>query len=66
MFDLDVDAPNKVPGVLRAAAQAYWEAQAELPIVWQDEGAGRVWGRYAHILKQAAERCESAMKKEEL
>jgi len=39
-LDLDVDAPEKVPRVLRAASEAFQASAAELESAWQDREAG--------------------------
>lgn len=56
--DLDVDSPEKVPGILRNAAQDYWQSVEELSASWQDKEAGKIWGRIAGILEVAANRIE--------
>jgi len=57
-LDLNVDAPDKVPHVLREAAQAYYESEGELATAWQDKGAGKPWGIIAKILEKAADQIE--------
>lgn len=57
-LNLDVDAPDKVAAVLRAAADAYTESHAELQSAWQDKNAGREWPAIAKILDQAAAKIE--------
>jgi len=64
IFSLDVDAPQKVAGVLWAAANQYSESAAELESAWQDPGAGRIWSKLARILDAAARKCEAAVQKE--
>jgi hypothetical protein len=61
-MNLDVDAPEKVADVLRAAAQRYRESNSELQSAWQDNGIV-VWERLAAILERAAGSCERAVKK---
>lgn len=61
--DLDVDAPEKVPDVLRDAAQDYYESAAELPAYHGDPGAGRIWSKIARILERAAESVEKEIAK---
>ncbi len=61
-FNLDVDTPEKVVLVLRAAAQAYRESEIELQEAWQDENAGKEWLQIARILEKAANRIENLLK----
>jgi len=60
-LDLDVDAPDQVVPVLRAAAEVYQESSSELQSAWQDKSAGRPWRVIARILEQAADKIESAL-----
>jgi hypothetical protein len=53
-LDLDVDAPDEVPDVLREAADRYYESAIELEGDWQDKAAGRPWEIIAKILEKAA------------
>jgi hypothetical protein len=53
-LDLDVDTPEKVAGVLRDAADAYYQAESELSSAWDDPNAGKVWTKIARILERAA------------
>jgi hypothetical protein len=62
-LDLDVDTPEKVPAVLRDAAEKYREAATELQSAWQDSQAGKVWEDFATILERAAESCGKAIQK---
>jgi hypothetical protein len=62
--DLDVDVPEKVPAVLRAVAQRYYESAADLQAAWQDKHAGRVWREFAQILERAAASCDRAVAKD--
>lgn len=62
-LDLNVDAPRKVVGVLRDAAQAYSEAAVELESAWQDKNAGKVWNKIAAELYRAADRVATACDK---
>jgi hypothetical protein len=62
-LDLDVDAPEKVPQVLRRAADKFRESTDELQSAWQDEHAGKVWTAIATILDRAASACEKAIEK---
>ena len=57
-LDLDVDAPDEVPKVLRAAAESYYESASELEAAWQDPGAGRPWTVIAKILERCADQIE--------
>jgi phage terminase small subunit len=57
-MDLDVDAPDEVAGVLREAAQAYYEAESELSSAWGDPQAGKVWTKIAKILERAADQID--------
>lgn len=54
-LDLDVDSPDKVGGVLRRAAEAYYESAGELQGAWGDRNAGKIWEKIAHILDRAAD-----------
>ena len=40
-LNLDVDAPDKVAGVLTAAVNAYQASAVELSAAWQDHGTSR-------------------------
>jgi hypothetical protein len=60
-LDLDVDSPEKVPQVLRRAADRFRESTGELQSAWQDEHAGKVWTAIATILDRAASSCEKAI-----
>jgi hypothetical protein len=62
-LDLDVDAPEKVPTVLRCVAERYYESHAELAAAWQDKHAGQVWTALARILERAALECDKAIAK---
>ena len=59
-LDLDVDAPDKVAGILRAAAEAYTASGLELASAWQDDRT--VWNRISGILDIAARNIETAVK----
>jgi hypothetical protein len=61
--DLNVSAPDHVPGMLLKAAQAYYESAGELASAWQDEAAGAIWRDLAKILERAAAQCEKAIAK---
>ena len=60
-LDLDVDTPENVPGVLRAAAQEYLESELELEGAWQDKQAGKVWAKIAKILERAADQIDKLL-----
>ncbi len=60
-LNLDVDAPDKVARVLRAAAQEYYESAGELESAWGDKGAGRPWVKIAKILERAADSIDNAI-----
>lgn len=62
-LDLDVEAPEQVPQVLRQAADKFRESTGELQSAWQDQHAGAVWTAIATILDRAATSCEAAIKK---
>lgn len=53
-LDLDVDCPEKVAPILRAAAEKFYEAHSELQSAWQDKQAGKAWSKIARILERAA------------
>lgn len=55
-LDLDVDAPDKVPAVLRRAAQTFYESDAELMAAWQ-QGA-TPWRYIAQRLETVADQIE--------
>ena len=57
-FSLDVESPEQVSAVLRAATQAYYESQGELQSAWQDKNAGREWSIIARELERAADRID--------
>jgi len=58
MMSLDVEAPDQVAAVLRAAAEAYRESASVVSAAWQDHGAGAPWTTIADELERAAERIE--------
>jgi hypothetical protein len=60
-LDLDVDSPEKVPQVLRRAADQFRQSTDELKSAWQDQHAGKVWTAIATILDRAASSCEQAI-----
>ena len=57
-LDLDVDAPDKIAAILRAAAQSYHESASELQSAWQDRHAGAPWSKIARILERAADQVD--------
>ena len=46
-LNLDVDAPDKVAGVLSAAASAYQASAVELSATWQDQRVPIIWAATA-------------------
>jgi hypothetical protein len=61
-MNLDVDAPNKVAGVLTAAATAYQQSAVELSATWQDRQIPMIWAAIASELDLAAWRIEKIVK----
>jgi hypothetical protein len=61
-MDLDVDAPDKVAGVLTAAATAYQISAAELSAAWQDHQIPKIWTAIASELDLAAWKIEKLVK----
>jgi hypothetical protein len=57
-MDLDVDAPDKVAGVLTAAATAYQVSAVELSAAWQDHQIPKIWTAIASELDLAAWKIE--------
>jgi hypothetical protein len=53
-LSLDVDAPDKVAGVLTAAASAYQASAVELSAAWQDRQIPMIWAAIAGELDIAA------------
>ena len=53
-LNLDVDAPDKVAGVLTAAASAYQASAVELSVAWQDRHIPMIWAQIAGELDLAA------------
>jgi hypothetical protein len=53
-LNLDVDAPDKVAGVLSAAAGAYQASAVELSAAWQDRQIPMIWAAIAGELDLAA------------
>jgi hypothetical protein len=60
-LDLDVDAPDQVPGILRAAVETYLDSRAELQLAWQDKKAGEVWAKIARELERVADKIEDLL-----
>lgn len=61
-MSLDVDAPDKVSGVLTAAATAYQKSAAELSAAWQDRQIPMVWTATASELDLVAWKIEKIVK----
>ena len=61
-MNLDVDAPDKVAGVLTAAANAYQESAVELSAAWQDRYIPAIWAAIASELDLAAWKIEKLVK----
>lgn len=61
--DLDVNHPNRVPHVLRAAADAYYASADELSHAWQSPAAGDIWNRLGAILERAADAAEKVLRR---
>jgi hypothetical protein len=61
-MDLDVDAPDKVAGVLTAAATAYQVSAVELSAAWQDLQIPKIWTAIASELDLAAWKIEKLVK----
>jgi hypothetical protein len=61
-LDLDVDAPDKVAGVLTATSTAYQESAIELSAAWQDRQIPMIWATIASELDIAAWRIEKIVK----
>lgn len=62
-YNLDVDAPEKVPEVLHRVADAYRDSQSTLQSDWQDKNAGKIWGKIATILEKAADQINKEIAK---
>ena len=60
---LDTDAPGRVSGILRTAAENYRQSATDLASAWQDPRAGELWIKIAKILDNAADRAEAACKR---
>jgi hypothetical protein len=61
-LNLDVDAPDKVAGVLSAAANAYQASAVELSAAWQDRHIPMIWAAIAGELDLAAWKIEKIVK----
>ena len=61
-MSLDVDAPDKVAGVLTAAATAYQASAVELSAAWQDRQIPMIWAAIASELDLAAWKIERIVK----
>jgi len=61
-MNLDVDAPDKVAGVLTAAATAYQESAIELSAAWQESQIPMIWAAIASELDIAAWKIEKIVK----
>jgi hypothetical protein len=61
-MNLDVDAPDKVAGVLSAAATTYQESAVELSAAWQDRNIPMIWSAIASELDRAAWKIERIVK----
>jgi hypothetical protein len=59
---LDVDAPDKVAGVLTAVATAYQASAVELSAAWQDRQIPMIWAAIASELDLAAWKIEKIVK----
>ena len=60
-YDLDVDTPDKVSGILRDVAQSYYESASELESSWQDKNAGKPWEKIAKELERCADRIDKVL-----
>ena len=60
-MNLDVDAPDKVAGVLTAAT-AYQASAVELSAAWQDRQIPMIWAAIAGELDIAAWKIEKSVK----
>jgi hypothetical protein len=61
-LNLDVDAPDKVAGVLSAAANAYQASAVGLSAAWQDQRVPTIWAAIAGELDLAAWKIEKIVK----
>jgi hypothetical protein len=62
-LDLNIDAPEELAPILRAAADQYRVFRADLQATCEDPKAGRVWSEFARILERAAESADRAVAK---
>jgi len=62
-LNLNVDGPAKVPGVLRAAADAYAASAMALAAASQDHRTPMIWARIAGELALAADRIENEIER---
>jgi hypothetical protein len=63
-MNLDVDAPDKVAGVLTAAVAAYQTSAVELSAAWQDRQFPMIWAAIASELDLAAWKIEKLVKQQ--
>jgi hypothetical protein len=61
-LNLDVDAPDRVAGVLTAAATAYQQSAVKLSATWQDRQIPMIWAVIASELDLVAWRIEKIVK----
>ena len=61
-MNLDVDAPDKVAGVLTAAATAYQKSAVEISAAWQDRDIPMIWAAIASELDLAAWKIDKLVK----
>jgi hypothetical protein len=57
----DADHPDKIPGILRRAAEQAYDAAGELESAWQDKAAGKPWLMVARELERCADRIEGKL-----
>lgn len=55
-LDLDVDSPEEVAIVLRAAADKYYESHNELLSAWQQDYTP--WAKIARLLERCADKID--------
>jgi hypothetical protein len=60
-IDSKLDAPERVPELLRALSDIFDESATVLPTAWGDPNAGKVWHSFACILTRAAKSCDNAI-----
>src|SRR5262249_7471511 len=61
-MNLDVDAPDRVAGVLPAAATAYQASAVELSAAWQEREIPMIWAAIASEIDIAAWKIEKIVK----